>query len=150
MHSLNLTYFQGFGKHTENCFRSWFEDNHFPFPFCKKNFDRKDVDLERKAKSWRRRVDVNMGYYIGLLLTGTILHILYKYPLKNEEGIFATLMRDQVLSGAFQASAVFTQMMIIVGLCLDGGRSLTNRDKTKSWESHFMKQKYHLIFCQLF
>ena len=90
-----------------------------------------------------------MGYYMGLLLTGTILHILYKYPLKNEEGIFATLMREQVLSGTLQSTAVFTQLMIIVGLYLDGGRSLTSRDKIKSWESHLMKNKYHTNLCQV-
>ena len=56
-------YFLGFGNHNENFLMSWWEDNHFPFPFCKKDSNIHDIDLELKKSSWRRRVDVNMGYY---------------------------------------------------------------------------------------
>ena len=44
---------------------SWWEDNHFPFPFCKKESPIHDTDIELKKTSWKRRVDVNMGYYCG-------------------------------------------------------------------------------------
>ena len=61
------------------------------------------------------------------MILATILHILYTYPLKNEEGLFARLMRNSVLGRILQATAVYSQLMIIVGLCLDGGRSMTTR-----------------------
>ena len=61
------------------------------------------------------------------MIMAIVLHILYKYPLKNEEGMFASLMRNTILGGILQATAVYSQLMIIVGLCLDGGRSMTTR-----------------------
>ena len=127
----NAEIFLGFGNHSENCFRSWWEDTLFPFPFCKKESDNKNIDIELKRKSWRRRVDVNMSYYCGSLIIATLLHVLYKYPLKDEDGIFADWMRNQFLS-CMQFGAAFCQLMIIVGLCLDGGQSMTSRENIKS------------------
>ena len=68
-----------------------------------------------------------MGYYCALMIISTILHVVYKFPLKNEEGFFATAMRDSYMAVVLQLFAVFTQLMIIVGLCLDGGKSFTTR-----------------------
>ena len=73
-------------------------------------------------------MDVNMGYYSGLLIIASLLNFLYRYPLKDEEGFLATFNRRQVLGGLLQGTAVYSQLMIIVGLCLDGGRSMTNRE----------------------
>ena len=61
------------------------------------------------------------------MIMATILHILYYYPLKNEEGLFASFLRNTVLGRILQATAVYSQLMIIVGLCLDGGKSMTTR-----------------------
>ena len=70
-----------------------------------------------------------MGYYCGLLVACSFLNIIYNYPLKNVGGLFATSNRESHtwLGPLLQSTAVFTQLMIIVGLCLDGGKSFTAR-----------------------
>ena len=68
-----------------------------------------------------------MGYYCGLLIICTILNIIYNFPLKNVGGFFAQFNRESWMGAVLQGTAVFTQLMIIVGLCLDGGKSFTAR-----------------------
>ena len=68
--------FSGFGRWTQNIFLSFIEDTIFPFPFCKKVEDRNSVNV--KKMSWRRRVDVNMAFYVILLMTLSALNIYYK------------------------------------------------------------------------
>ena len=72
-------------------------------------------------------MDVSMGYYIGLLITFSILHIVYKFPLGESKGAEAEVFRDQWPGAFMQFTACYTQLMIVVGLCMDGGRSLTGR-----------------------
>ena len=80
--------FSGFGRKNDNCFLSFWEDNHFPWPFCQGRSEKREkTDPTKYQRSWRRRVDGNMGYYIGLLITFSILNIVYKYPLREAEGI---------------------------------------------------------------
>ena len=68
-----------------------------------------------------------MGYYIGLLVIFTILNIVYKFPLQDSKGPEAEVFRDAWPSAIMQLTACYSQLMIIVGLCMDGGRSLTAR-----------------------
>ena len=72
-------------------------------------------------------MDGSMGYYIGLLITFSILHIVYKFPLGESKGAEAEVFRDQWPGAFMQFTACYTQLMIVVGLCMDGGRSLTGR-----------------------
>ena len=66
-----------------------------------------------------------MSYYWGLIIVFSFLQIMYEYPLKNEEGIFPDAMRNILMGAILQVTAVFSQLMIIVGLSMDGGESFT-------------------------
>ena len=68
-----------------------------------------------------------MGYYMGLLVAFSILNIVYVFPLRESKGEEAVVFRDQWPGAIMQMTACYTQLMIIVGLCMDGGRSLTGR-----------------------
>ena len=67
--------FPGFGRWTQNSLTSFIEDTIFPFPFGQKVEERDSTNL--KKRSWRRRVDVNMAFYITLLITLTALQVYY-------------------------------------------------------------------------
>ena len=62
---------------------------------------------------------------IVIIIISSFLQIIYEYQFKNEEGFFADAMRNRVMGTILQVTAVFTQLMIIVGLSLDGGESYT-------------------------
>ena len=68
-------FFPGFGRWTQKSLASFIEDTIFPFPFCQKVGERNTVNLTKR--SWRRRVDVNMAFYVTLLITLTSLQVYY-------------------------------------------------------------------------
>lgn len=61
------------------------EDTHFPSLFGQKEKreEERRIDPEAKQRCWKRRVDVTMGYYFGLLMLLSLLNIIYIYPLKE-------------------------------------------------------------------
>ena len=74
-----------------------------------------------------------MGYYIGQLILFISLNVIYTFPLSDVKGPVGEFFRAAGSSVTcqpgliLQLTACYTQLMIIVGLCMDGGRSLTAR-----------------------
>ena len=75
-HHINNLVFEGFGRWSKNGFLSFIEDTIFPFPFCQKMDEGNFVNVEKM--SWKRRVDVNMAFYVILLMVLMALNIYYK------------------------------------------------------------------------
>ena len=67
--------FLGFGRWSNNCLLSFIEDSQFPIPFCQKVDVTNSVNT--KERSWRRRVDINMAFYLGMLIAFSTLNIIY-------------------------------------------------------------------------
>ena len=130
-----LYFFADFYGSKGSCILTFVKDNHLPWPSAKKSSDVKMTEISEYQKSWRRRVDINMGYYIGQLIIFISLHTIYKFPLKHVEGPIPDFFRASGAEAAtiyqpgsiLQLTACHTQLMVIVGLCLDGGQSLTAR-----------------------
>ena len=128
----------GFGKFSENCILSFIEDSHFPIPFLQKV--KEDVSVEVKQKSWRRRVDINVAFYFSCLLVFAILNIFYVSQgcsqnsgyidcdnVTSTENLTQIIFQYSVPGQAMQFSACYLQLMIIVGLCMDKGLSMSGR-----------------------
>ena len=64
---VNFVHLPGFGCRTDNCVLAFLQDNFFPCCCCGGG-NPEDIDRERRQRSWRRRVDVNMGYYLALMI----------------------------------------------------------------------------------
>ena len=107
---------------------TFLQDTHFPSLIAKRERrEEEKINPVTKEKCWRRRVDVNMSYYFGLLMFLFLLNVIFKYPLKEVVGVEADIFRSSVtLPWVLQLSFGHTQLMIIVGLCLDGGKSWTS------------------------
>ena len=60
-----------------------------------------------------------MGYYFGLLVIFTTLNIVYKLALHDSKGQEAPVFRDAWPSLIMNLTACYTQLMIVVGLCMD-------------------------------
>ena len=73
--AFNHLFFVGFGRWSNNGFLSFIEDSHLPFPFCQQIDDSSSVNA--KTRSWRRRVDINMAFYLSLLIVFAIMNIYY-------------------------------------------------------------------------
>ena len=61
-----------FGCKTDNCFLAFLQDNLFPNTTNCGHNQGGDIDLEVRQRSWRRRVDLNMAFYMGpiIILSG--------------------------------------------------------------------------------
>ena len=70
---------------------------------------------------------MNMGCLWGTITISVMLPILFKYPLTKIDGPVADYLRSDFDVLIIQLTAVYTELMIIVGLCLDGGKSVTSR-----------------------
>ena len=57
-----------FGCKTDNCFLAFLQDNLFPMATNCGSTQGGDIDLEVRQRSWRRRVDLNMAFYMGPLI----------------------------------------------------------------------------------
>ncbi len=96
-----------------------------------------DLDSGSSQKSWKNRLDLNMFSYNLFLFVFTLLSALYIHALdywKTPEGKDPTEVPAEVQifrGGAFnvwlQFAFVHMQLMIIVGLCYDGGQSISSR-----------------------
>lgn len=152
---------------------SFIQDTHLPFPFFQKIED--NPSLEVKQRSWKRRTDVNMGFYLLTLFTFFILNTYYKFNIPGYDNLgnafysynltacsysgipggetdttsndttainetsasnvteeeapdYTAYVIFRFVNGhAMQFTACYMQLMIIVGLCLDGTKSLTGR-----------------------
>merc|ERR1711976_405642 len=100
--------------------------------------------MNMKKTSWRRRVDVNMAFYVVLILVLIGLNIFFKSTSEvnnkecaillgsmdgnltessNFEVIECIFMHNSILMKSLQLLVCYLQLMIIVGLCLDSGKS---------------------------
>ena len=115
----------GFGRWKDNWFLSFIEDNFFPIPACcggklfKKKPHLANIIIQ---KSWKRRVDVNVFWYFGLILCLAILNILVTPCVGVLDPDFDKLPKpfDSFsmlvgLRGGLQFLLVYTQLMIVVG-----------------------------------
>ena len=121
----------------KNFLLSFIEDLLIPMPCVKSP----KVSKEQKEKSWARRVDINSFFYFGLLLILAGLNIgytlkdwiweeeIYYYnKFKDAEKPFDVQFFKDGWFGTFgQLLMVQIQLMMIVGLCLDGGKSLFSK-----------------------
>jgi hypothetical protein len=71
-----VLFYKGFGRWANNSFLSFIGDTIFPFPFYQKIDD--SYAENAKKMSWRRRVDINMAFYIFLLIKLIAIEIFYK------------------------------------------------------------------------
>ncbi len=103
---------------------------------CNKNNAPDPETEEMSQQSWKTRVDLNMLSYNFFLILFTVLHGLYVHVLdywKTPDGTDPKHLPLEVyaLRGRFnswlQFAFVHLQLMIIVGLCFDGGLSYTSR-----------------------
>ena len=98
-----------------------------PFPFCQREVDADNLSNSQEKSFWRRRVNVNAGFYNGILILFSILNvaifILENYKMVIMNDVF-NIFRWSKFSGDWQIWFVHWQLMIIVGLCLDGGESI--------------------------
>ena len=109
--------------------------------------------METKINLWKRRATVNSIYYFGLLAVCAILNIMFKLDMFNiqaskEADFEADMVENDTkiekyefscqnsyepmschggLEILFQFYLCHTQLMIIIGLCLDGGRSMVTK-----------------------
>lgn len=112
-----------FGCKTDNCFLAFLQDNLFPIaPTCG-NHAGGEIDLEVRQRSWRRRVDINMAFYFGTLILLSVF-----YTVVTFYGVGGLESSPLAWPSLFlQFTDCYLQLMITVGLCLDGGRSFTSR-----------------------
>ena len=111
-----VLFYKGFGRWADNSFLTFIGDSIFPFPFYQKIDD--SYAKSAKKMSWRRRVDINMAFYIFLLIKMIAIEIYYK-TLQGQR---------HVLTGRIiHLFSSHLQAMIIVGMCLDSGKSYTTR-----------------------
>ena len=98
-----------------------------PWPFCQRQVEVKNLSVPQEETFWKRRTNINAGFYHGLLIIFSILNVVYiilgKYDLVKQDDAHH-FFRDSHLSADWQIWLVHLQLMIIVGLCLDGGKSL--------------------------
>ncbi len=131
--------------------------------FCSKKDPEDDMKPEDSQQSWKNRVDINMFSYNLALLVLTILHGLYTKVFDYwepeaiesgnditddndgdenewEEGdlpIEAFVFKHGLMNTYLQFFFVHLQLMMIIGLCCDGGRSYTSRFfRTKVMQVH--------------
>jgi hypothetical protein len=122
---------------------------------CQKECQPSSEEVRKKA--WKKRVDLDSGYYFFLLFAAALLNTLYQYEVvdywkpddiidgPNQDVIVnktttiasnethyempfeVSLFKHGLLGFYWQLFACYTQMMIIVGLCSDGGKSYFSR-----------------------
>ena len=109
------------------------------------------------AKKWKRRVDLNMIFYLISLVTFAILNVFYTYQMRNgnsqnstSQFIFADNFPQFTFpSIAMQFTACNLQLMIIVGLCFDQNQSWTSKFFNSSLMQFFGKISMALYLVHL-
>ena len=151
--NLNIILILGFGGTNGNIFLALFEDTLFPFiRYCRIKEVKEDVDIGAQQKVWSKRTNINSIIYFGLLFTLAILNVVYTFMLNgycdekvNLENGTVIIKEDEACENAtnsrldvlifkeglpasfLQYTSVYLQLMIIVGLCFDGGQSLVSK-----------------------
>ena len=74
---------------------------------------------------WKKRVDYNAGFYIVLVCALSIGN-LYSSTILPKNAILSSLLNRQGVGLMFQWIFVRSQLTVVIGLCLDGGTSLTS------------------------
>ncbi len=110
--------------------------DNYPMYVCGKK-SQEDLDQESSQKSWRSRVDWNMLFYNLSMIVFIVLHAVYNYHLdywKTADGKDPEHLPWEVFNLKtgqynvyYQFIMVHYQLMIVVGLCCDGGLSYTSR-----------------------
>ena len=78
-----------------------------------------------KKKSWKRRVDVLMFCYFGFITCLSTLNILEKLKIIDWNfNITIDKLQGKIF---FQFLLCYIQCKMIVGICLDGGKSFSSR-----------------------
>ena len=80
-------------------------------------------DLSTKKRSWKRRVDVLMVWYFGVIVCLSTLNALESLKITHLDFVKTKSNAKIFLQFLF----CFTQLQIIVGLCLDGGKSFASK-----------------------
>ena len=145
---------QEYGNFSNNTVLSFVEDNFFPIPFFLKSRTTNDQeDGFYISKSWRRRVDSNVLYYLTVIfslgawnvistitsrdhdiendsistdLKNDTTHTSYNTTL-DEISVFKESICPTKSRAYLQFTMVHTQLMIILGLCWDKKESLTSK-----------------------
>ena len=121
--------------------------------------DKTKINIEKQQKSWRRRTDLNALSYFGTLAIFLTLNIIFTIQeeqeteqeleanqtlteenfgnetmIESEEPeiewpFYVSFFKDGHPGSWMQLYACLVQLSIIVGLCLDNGKSFTSRYK---------------------
>ncbi len=110
---------------------------------CKK-LKTNETSKDELQKFWKKRVDLNFGFYCALIALFIGIQVLFKHDSnyvkfiedlksKNETvPVYITAFKDGWPAFLMQIYCILPQLMIIIGLCLDGGQS---------WTSSFFRTK---------
>ena len=83
------------GRSSDNWILSFIEDNFLPLPFLPNDSQKQSKDdAEKRAKSWKRRVDVNMFYYLAVLFSLAIWNIITTTIASSNEDNNRTFHRN--------------------------------------------------------
>ena len=76
-----------FGCKTDNCLLAFLQDNIFPMAKTCGSQEGDDIDLDVRQRSWKRRVDLNMAFYMGplILLAGMCKYSRNLQPMSCRE-----------------------------------------------------------------
>ena len=88
--------------------------------------DSKRLKHDERQRLWRKRVDFNAGLYIALVCALSI-GSLASSILHPNNWVLSSLMRMDGLGLMFQSLLVHSELTVIIGLCLDGGTSVTSK-----------------------
>ncbi len=141
----------------ENCilttyvsgFDSWAQNTLLPIPYWPKI--KLNISVPDKVKAWSQKVDVSMFFYLLMLTIFAILSVYWTFlgrqelwwekihnqtldnSTKEEDKEEITIPKAWIVfrwgqpGQALQFTACYLQLIIIMGLCLDGGKSWTAR-----------------------
>ena len=98
---------QGLGRFSKNWLLSFLEDSHFPFPFGQKPLESGFKPVQDK---WRRRVDLNMSFYLALILALIGLNIFFSLQGSNPQQVATSLdgYSNQTIGNFIMAWQTFT------------------------------------------
>ena len=83
------------------------------------------LENDQRQNIWRRRVDFNAGLYCGLLCVLATTHKILQI-LNNQTEFVADYQPPIQAKIAFQLVVAHSHLTIIIGLCMDSGKSVTS------------------------
>ena len=98
---------QGLGRFSKNWLLSFLEDSHFPFPFGQKPLESGFKPVQEK---WRRRVDLNMSFYLAVISALVGLNIFFSLQGSNPQQVATSLdgYSNQTIGNFIMAWQTFT------------------------------------------